>query len=69
MAKKYTGSMPEQLDLDASWTIQFAAVDPTDGSAVTGVKISNAAIIADQIAGTPEALSAGPFMLVPGPNA
>lgn len=69
MAQKLSASMPEKLDLDASWTIQWAAVDPTTGAAVSGVTVSNAAIIADQIAGTPEALSTGPFMLVPGPNA
>jgi hypothetical protein len=69
VAQKQTASMPNGLDLDSSWTIQWAAVDPTTGAAVTGVNVSNAAFIADQVQGTPEGLQAGPFMLVPGPGA
>jgi hypothetical protein len=68
MAQKVTASMPLSLDLDSSWVIQWAAVDPTDGSDVSGVNVSNGAFIADQVSGTPEALAVGPFMLVPGPN-
>jgi hypothetical protein len=60
--------MPMSLDLDASWTLQWAAVDPVTGDAVSGVNVSNGAFIADQVSGTPEALAVGPFMLVPGPN-
>lgn len=63
MAQKQTAPMPEYLDLDAAWTIQWAAVSPTDGSAVSGVNVSNAAIIADQIQGTPDELSLTPLWL------
>jgi hypothetical protein len=65
MAQKQTASMPTSLDLDASWTIQFAAVDPTSGAAVSGVNVSGAAIIADQVAGTPEALTVAPYQYIP----
>ena len=50
MAQKLEASMPEALDLDTSWTVQFAAVDPVSGAAVSGVNVSDAAIIADQVA-------------------
>jgi hypothetical protein len=57
--------MPERMDLDASWTIQFAAVDPVTGAAVAGVNVSNGAFIADQVQGAPEDLTVGPFQLIP----
>ena len=69
MAQKLEASMPEALDLDTSWTVQFAAVSPVDGSAVSGVNVSDAAIIADQVAGPTEETQVGPFMIVPGPGA
>ena len=60
--------MPQDLDLPDGWTIRVTAVD-TGGNLVSGVSVSNMAIIADAPLGASSALSVGPFMLVPGPEA
>ena len=61
--------MPQDMDLTGGWTIRCTAVD-SSGALVSGVNVSNMAILADaplgQDVGT---LEVGPFMLVPGPNA
>lgn len=49
MAQKVTATMPEGMDLDASYTIQWAALDPTDGSDVAGVVVSAAAMLVTQV--------------------
>lgn len=49
MAQKLAAGIPSSLDLTESWVLRFAAVDPTSGADVAGVKISNAAIICAQI--------------------
>lgn len=61
--------MPENLDIGPGYTLRMAALDPTTGDPISGVTVSNLIFTADQIAGTPEDLETGPFMLVPGPNA
>ena len=61
--------LPPDLDLDGGYTLTWAAVDPVDGSAVTGVTVSEATIFAANLAATTEGLDFGPFMLVPGPGA
>ena len=49
--------------------ITFEAIDPTTGSAVTGVTVSNIAILGVDLSSSDQAaLKAGPFMLVPGPQ-
>jgi hypothetical protein len=66
MAKSLTASMPHGMDLDNSFTIQWAALDPNDGSAVSGVKVSNVGMLVTQVTpGGPEALQVGPFVFVP----
>lgn len=61
MAQKITASMPEGMDLDFSYTIQYAALDPASGDAVAGVVVSTAAILATQLsAGGPAALAVAP---------
>lgn len=70
MAQKLSAAIPDAMDLDQSWQIVFAAVDPTTGAAVSGVTISNIGFLVDQLTpGGPIALQSGPFMLVPGPAA
>lgn len=61
MAQKIATGMPDTLDLTSAWTIQFAAVDPTTGAAVSGVTFSNAAIIAAQVEGSVEDLAVAPL--------
>jgi hypothetical protein len=62
--------LPPDLDLDGGYTISFTAVDATTGAVVTGVVVSFAQMLVDNIgSGTDEELAVGPFMLVPGPGA
>lgn len=69
MAPNVIGGLPLDLDLDAGWTIRLNALDPSTGVAVTGVKVSNFAILVRNLAGTDDAdLAFGPFLLVPGPS-
>lgn len=70
MAAKLDVPMPPDLDLPDGWTVRVTAVDLT-GALVTGVNVSQMAIIADAPlgAGAGGGLEVGPFMLVPGPNA
>lgn len=49
MAQKLTASMPPEMDLEFTYTIQFAALDPTTGDPVAGVVISDAAMLVDQV--------------------
>jgi len=70
VAQKITASMPEGMDLDNSFTIQWAALDPSTGAAVSGVKVSNVGMLVAQVSpGTADDLAVGPFMIVPGPQA
>ncbi len=61
--------LPDALDLPAGYTIRFTALDPTTGALVSGVTVSAASILADSLGAGGEALTTGPFMLVPGPSA
>lgn len=47
MAQKLTANLPLDLDLSGNWKIQLAAVDPTSGAAVTGVKVSGVSLLAN----------------------
>jgi hypothetical protein len=70
MAKPYSASMPDNLDLPGNWTIRFAALDPSTGNAVAGVSVSGASLIVTNVGdGSDAELATGPFMLVPGPDA
>lgn len=70
MAAPMKTSMPQNVVIGATYTLQIAALDPNTGNAVAGVKFSNMAIeIADPGTVTAEELNFGPFMLVPGPGA
>ena len=71
MAAPLTASMPQFTQLGNNALLVLEAIDPTTGGAVTGVKYTKVEIYAD-IADAPESGPqgvAGPFMLVPGPNA
>jgi hypothetical protein len=62
--------IPPDLDLDGGYTISFVAVSATTGAEVSGVVVSAAQLLVDNVgAGTDEELAVGPFMLVPGPGA
>lgn len=71
MAQKITGAMPDTLDLDVNYTVQWAALNPTTGAPVAGVKVSNAALIVTKVTpGSADELAFGPFVpqWVPIPN-
>jgi hypothetical protein len=66
MAQKISAAMPDGMDLTGGWTIQWAALDPSTGDAVSGVNVSNILMEVVQVsAGTPSDLVAGPFQLIP----
>ena len=45
-----TGLAPD-LHLDGGYIIQFAAISPTDGSAVANVNVSNASLLVENLTG------------------
>lgn len=47
MAQKINAGMPPDLDLPANFVISLTAVDPTTGALVSGVNVTNVAIVAD----------------------
>ena len=69
MSAPLVAGLPPDLDIDGGYILRFEAVDPSTGAAVSGVNVSAVAIGASDLAGTAGTLSAGPFMLVPGPGA
>jgi hypothetical protein len=50
MAAPVTAAFPPGLDLPGGYTVRFAALSPTDGSAVSGVTVSAATILTDTAA-------------------
>jgi hypothetical protein len=68
MAVPTNAPMAQNCDLPDGYIVRFAAVSPTDGSAVTGVVVSNVSIFGTNL-GSLAADTTGAFMLVPGPGA
>lgn len=74
MPQPLIAGLPPDLDLDSGWEIVLAALDPTTGAAVAGVKVTNASLMVRNLAGGGGSgggatLEAGAFQLVPGPGA
>ena len=72
MAQKLTAGFPPDFDLPANFIVRVSALDPTTGALVSGVNVSNVAIVADSLTpGTSDSgfEPVGPFLLVPGPGA
>ena len=70
MAAPLEGGIPPGLDLNANYTIQFTALDPTTGAVVSGVNVSNASLLVDNLGGgdlTSQISDAEPLW-VPLPN-
>lgn len=61
MAQKITASLPPDFDLPANFIVQLTAVDPTSGAVVSGVNISNVAIMAAPV--TPDTTDTGPLFV------
>jgi hypothetical protein len=68
MAAPLKTAIPSETPLPNGCTIEFVAIDPATGNAVSGVKVSNVSIYADTT-GSAGLEAMGPFMLVPGPEA
>jgi hypothetical protein len=49
MAQKLTAALPPDLDLPANFIVRVSALDPTTGALVSGVNVSNVAIVADSL--------------------
>jgi hypothetical protein len=49
VAQKLTAAIPPNLDLGAQYVISLAAVDPASGAGVSGVIVSNVAIMATTV--------------------
>jgi hypothetical protein len=71
MPPRVTASMPEGLDLPATYSLRFGAIDATTGDDVTGVLIDVASLVVTQLTpGGPEALATSGFvpLLIPLPE-
>ena len=66
MAQPLTVALPPNLELWDGCILRFKAVDPTTGSNVTGVKISDIGIEVEST--DADKLAYGPFILVTGPG-
>ena len=56
--------MPE-ITLEPQYVVQFEAIDPATGAAVTGVTVSNVSITTLQAASFEPTKPVGPFQLIP----
>jgi hypothetical protein len=61
MAQKLTAGLPPDFDLPANFIVQLTAVDPTSGAVVSGVNISNVAIMAAPV--TPDTVDSEPLFV------
>lgn len=51
MTQTLDTGLPPGIDLSASYTIRFTAVDPTTGALVAGVSVANATLLVDNLGG------------------
>jgi hypothetical protein len=51
MAAPMKTGIPPGLDLTDGYVIQFTALDPSTGAVDTGVKVSNASLLVDNLGG------------------
>lgn len=57
------------ITVESGYTIRLTALDPTSGAVVSGVNISQSAILATNLTSGPsQQLQSGPYVLVPGPD-
>ena len=70
MARKIDIAMPDDLNMQAGYSLRVTAIDATTGALVTGVNIGQVVITADggTISGS-GGLEYGQWFLVPGPGA
>jgi hypothetical protein len=61
--------MPQDVDMPGGFQLVIDAVDPVTGASVANVNVTGVAIFATSLAGLPNFVGVGPFLLVPGPGA
>lgn len=72
MSQPITAGIPADCDLPDGYIVEWAAIDPTTGADVAGVKVSNVSLFGTKLGvgstgnGT---YTAGPYLLVGGPAA
>lgn len=71
MALAIDVAMPPVLDLPDGYVMTWAAIDPATGADIAGVKVSGVSLFGTVLGTAPgdTGAPAGPYMLVPGPNA
>jgi hypothetical protein len=67
MPKPLTVPLPPNITLWGDCRLRVVALDPADGSIVSGVTITSFTIECVQLRG--KRIDSGPYMLVPGPGA
>lgn len=68
MAAPTQAGMPPDTELDNGCQVLFSAIDPASGADVSGVLFTDGLLYVEVTKGSEEALTSGPFMLVPGPG-
>jgi len=69
MAAPTTAAIPPDRDLGGGYIVQVVALDATTGAVLTGLVVTDAVMVVENIGGTDLGdLTVGPYMLVPGPN-
>lgn len=69
MAQPFQVALPPNRYLSDGDVITITAIDPTTGNTVSGVKVNNVILELELLSGAASALSSGPFLYVPGPDA
>lgn len=73
MSEALTAALAPDLDLPDGYKVVWAAIDPTTGADVSGVKVTGVSIFGTMLGtgsgGGGGGGPVGPFMLVPGPGA
>lgn len=69
MSQPLTVALPPNVNLWGDCIVRVTAIDPTTGSTVSGVDVSNVTLQVIQTAGGADQLTVGQWRLVPGPGA
>ncbi len=70
MSVPLIAALPGDMDLPDGYIVTWAAIDPTTGADVAGVKVSGVSMFGTLLGtGDNSTVNFGPFMLVPGPGA
>ena len=68
MAAPLDGAIPPALEIRDKYIIRFAALSVADGSAVSGVTVSDVTVQLDPLSALEIKIEQGEYVLVPGPS-